>query len=229
MARAFEEYLREGTAPSPQLRGTFQRFKLWMTDIYRQVKALVTMTPEVRGIFDRMLATDDAIEAVNKELGTSTFYKDQAHSGMNDKEWAAYQRDIADSRNAADAKVFSQAMKAIRQQNTKTYNRERDGIRKEAAAHIDSQPAYRAANALVRGLDKDGEPLMHAPKLSRQEIEKDYGKGVSKLLRGITTTDKSAWSLNFAADQFGFRSGSDLYEAMRRENFVPRDAAPSTS
>lgn len=58
-ARGFEAYLREGVAPTPELRGVFQQFKEWLTQIYRSAKALgVEMSPEIRGVFDRMLGAD---------------------------------------------------------------------------------------------------------------------------------------------------------------------------
>ena len=63
-ARSFEAYLRDGNAPTPELRGAFQMFKEWLTAIYRQLTDLnVTMSPDVKAVFDRLLA-DDA------ELGT---------------------------------------------------------------------------------------------------------------------------------------------------------------
>jgi len=56
-ARATEQYLMEGKAPSPALAGVFAKFKRWLTEIYGTVEKLkVPMNDEVRGVFDRMLA-----------------------------------------------------------------------------------------------------------------------------------------------------------------------------
>jgi hypothetical protein len=61
-ARGFEAYLMEGKAPSIELQGVFDRFRAWLTRIYRSLKAMgADVTPEVRRVFDRMLATDQAI------------------------------------------------------------------------------------------------------------------------------------------------------------------------
>lgn len=58
-ARGFEAYLIEGRAPTAELQGVFERFKQWLLDIYESAKALnVEMTPEIRGVMDRMLASD---------------------------------------------------------------------------------------------------------------------------------------------------------------------------
>jgi hypothetical protein len=62
-ARGFEAYLREGKAPSLSLRNAFERFKEWLTKLYQSIAGLnVTLSPEVRGAFDRMLATTQEIQ-----------------------------------------------------------------------------------------------------------------------------------------------------------------------
>ena len=61
-ARGFEAYLREGKAPVRELSGAFARFKKWLTKIYRKAEALnVELNDDVRGVFDRLLATEEEI------------------------------------------------------------------------------------------------------------------------------------------------------------------------
>lgn len=58
-ARGFEAYLMEGKAPIKPMQTAFDAFKEWLGAIYKQLSALeVDLTPEVRRVFDRMLATD---------------------------------------------------------------------------------------------------------------------------------------------------------------------------
>lgn len=55
-ARGFEAYLREGKAPSEGLAGVFEQFKRWLAEIYQSITELdVHLSPEVRGVMDRML------------------------------------------------------------------------------------------------------------------------------------------------------------------------------
>ena len=55
-ARGFEQYLREGVAPSPELAGVFAKFRNWMLQIYQSIKGLGTeISPDIRNVFDRML------------------------------------------------------------------------------------------------------------------------------------------------------------------------------
>ena len=64
-ARGFEKYLMDGSAPTKEMQGVFRRFKKWLTDIYKTTKNLgnVNLTPEIKGIFDRMISTEDEINA----------------------------------------------------------------------------------------------------------------------------------------------------------------------
>lgn len=77
-ARTWERYLGEGVAPSVALRGVFERFKAWMLEIYANLQNLgAEISPEVRGVFDRMLASDQEI-ADAKELNVPRVYVPEA-------------------------------------------------------------------------------------------------------------------------------------------------------
>lgn len=57
MARAFETYMREGTAPTARLAGVFERFKDWITTVYQTLRnRQVTINDDIRGVFDRWFA-----------------------------------------------------------------------------------------------------------------------------------------------------------------------------
>lgn len=78
-ARGFERYLQEGKAPTKELRGVFRRFKKTLMDIYRSIKIVngrkaffnnlepIKISPEMKHIFDAMLATEDEINAWSAE------------------------------------------------------------------------------------------------------------------------------------------------------------------
>lgn len=55
-ARSFEQYMREGTAPTARLAYAFERFKTWLTKLYKTLDRLgEPINDEVRGVFDRLL------------------------------------------------------------------------------------------------------------------------------------------------------------------------------
>ena len=79
-AKAWETYVGEGKAPSPKMDSIFKKFAHWLAAIYGSVKNLgVDITPEVRGVFDRMLTTDK-----RNELATNTLVTEPINALMND-------------------------------------------------------------------------------------------------------------------------------------------------
>lgn len=64
LARAGEAYMRTGQAPSGVLAQAFEAFKEWLTRIYRRASDLgVEVSPELKAVFDRMLATDERLRS----------------------------------------------------------------------------------------------------------------------------------------------------------------------
>ncbi len=53
-AVGLEEYLRDGTAPSPELTSLFQKFADWLKRIYQAITARVEISPDIRRVYDRL-------------------------------------------------------------------------------------------------------------------------------------------------------------------------------
>ena len=64
-SRGFEKYLMEGKAPSIELRNVFRTFARWLVEVYRAVRGnlRVNLDDEMRKVFDRMIATEEQIQA----------------------------------------------------------------------------------------------------------------------------------------------------------------------
>jgi hypothetical protein len=68
--RGFEKYLRDGKAPTTELKALFEKFKQWLTDIYKTLKGSPIekrVTPEIKQIFDRLLTEQSLKQPSNKE------------------------------------------------------------------------------------------------------------------------------------------------------------------
>lgn len=69
-ARGFENYLREGKSPSPELHGVFQRFARWLRDIYAKIKGSeidIPISKEMNAVFDRLFVNKIINERVGNE------------------------------------------------------------------------------------------------------------------------------------------------------------------
>ncbi|MDR1228361.1 MAG: hypothetical protein LBK55_04975 [Azoarcus sp.] len=163
-ARGFERYLFSGKAPSLEMAGMFQRFAAWLKRIYGSIKAVfgdIDLTPEVRAVMDRMLATDAEIEMARRARSTMPMFASAEEAGMTVEEFAEYQ--AANSREVDEASTEMQA-KSLRDLRwiLKTRNREIQRLRREARearaeieaqvhAEVLAQPVYRAWNFLKTG------------------------------------------------------------------------------
>jgi N12 class adenine-specific DNA methylase len=78
IARAGEAYMREGIAPSTGLAEIFEKFKTWLTSLYKSAQELnVTLTPEVRSVFDRMLTPAQSQKLVPEQTAPAEQGKHQ--------------------------------------------------------------------------------------------------------------------------------------------------------
>lgn len=58
-ARGFEQYMREGVAPTRGLANVFAKFRGWLLSIYQSLRGLgKPINDEVRGVFDRLIAME---------------------------------------------------------------------------------------------------------------------------------------------------------------------------
>lgn len=71
-ARGFERYLRNGKAPTPELRSVFQKFRDWLHNIYQTLRGTslaVNMTPEMIAVYDNMFKPQGKGVVANEKQG----------------------------------------------------------------------------------------------------------------------------------------------------------------
>lgn len=166
-ARGFEAYLREGKSPSKSLESPFARFKKWLLRIYRQARQLnVELTDDVRGVFDRLLATDAEVNARAVENGLTDL--------------SAHELDALGVQGA-DRIVVSNLMKAAADTAVEKLQQDRDRRRqqqlriwaKEAREEVATMPVYVAR----RDIQKLG--------LDMETVRREYGDQAERLMRSL--------------------------------------------
>lgn len=104
LAEAFETYIMEGKAPSVGLRGAFQRFANWLSAIYSKIarsENAAELTPEVRQVFDRMLACREEIEVMARMDGMFGGLPENITSKLSDQNKKALQDKILKAKDKA--------------------------------------------------------------------------------------------------------------------------------
>jgi Large polyvalent protein associated domain 22 len=94
VAEAFEDYLIEGKAPSAELKNVFQRLRDWMLDIYKSIKRDIRLTDDVRDVFDRMLASQDAIDSAKIQRQYQEMFDSAEQAGWTDEAFEKYNESV---------------------------------------------------------------------------------------------------------------------------------------
>lgn len=177
-ARGFEAYLRTGKAPAPQLHGIFNRFKTWLTAIYRDFKQLGGKpTKEVTAVMDRMLATEDEISMAMKEQMVDDFKRAGGMKLMLDENARTWERWYQKVKEEAEAKVLEKAMKDLEAADQKDIAEAIEAKRNEIAEEMGQDQFWRA-DEMVRMNGGDLDVLADfgfTPEEYRAELEKRGG------------------------------------------------------
>jgi hypothetical protein len=236
-ARGFEAYLFEGNAPATELRGVFARFRSWLVNVYKALTALdVELTPEVRGVFDRMLASTEAITQAEHEAGFAGMFGTKPEF-MTDEEWTAYRALSISAAEKATHELETRAlhdMKWLSNAKAKELARlqrdaaaKRKAIREEVGAEVMAQPINLARRFLSHGelpeadrnrsqrriLEDAG---LNGTKLNLDVLKEMYGDGPAAPWRylppgkrGLVTAE-GGLTPDVVAELFGFDSGDQL-------------------
>lgn len=144
-ARGFEAYLRDGEAPTKFLERTFRRFSKWLSAIYRAVSRLGGLPPkEIRDVMDRMLATQEDIEAYAEQQQLEQFEKTELYKQLSEQDQTRMQSYIADVKEKAKERVMRKLMNELDNRPIKEWEEEKDAIQVEIEKRlIEQYPIYK--------------------------------------------------------------------------------------
>ncbi|MFC0683053.1 hypothetical protein [Novosphingobium clariflavum] len=196
-ARGIERYFMEGKAPTTALTRIFENVRQWMLSIYRSVAQLRSdITPEIREVFDRMLASDAEIDVARERQGIENLFKDAAEAGMSAAEFAAYQQRSQDASAASHAKLLERVMSTIRRRETERYREARRGVRAEEMERIDASPLFRALAAMDP--KRDGNRIAFRPiadaQIRETDMLKDYYGRIKAVFEALPAEQAARWN-----------------------------------
>jgi hypothetical protein len=210
-ARGFEAYLMEGKAPTLELQGLFSRFRAWLVNVYRSLANLkVELTPEVRGVMDRLLASSEAIahaerargyfpiEAIPKGMTDHQLFVEYQKTGKEATEQAIADmtaRSLRDMQWASNAKA-----RALKELQAKV-KEQRAKVQAEVEQEVAAEPVRQAQAYLRRPGGTDP-----APAIAQQEWTAHHAERSAEVLAEVKRT---AWanSPEAAAGQKGLEKG----------------------
>ena len=171
-AESFERYLFEGKAPSVELQRLFQTFQAWLLQAYKSIKKFVeanpeagNLNPEIRQVFDRMLATSEQIQLAEQSRSMMPLFESVDQSGMTTEGLAAYHkedlaatleaRDILQTRSLKDMQWLQNARSKIIKKLQQEHKVLRAEVMMDARRQVLSQPIYQAYTFLTNRMTKE--------------------------------------------------------------------------
>ena len=166
VARQFEAYLMEGKAPSVELQGIFSRLRSWLFAVYKKLTALnVKLDDDVRQVFDRLLASDEAIQLAEQNRSMGALFATPEAAGMTAEQFADYQRQFQGASDAAldemglrmlaDARAIARLKHKALKAKDKEAKILRGETEIEARRAIMAQPVYRVWQMLTGKMNAD--------------------------------------------------------------------------
>lgn len=208
-AREYEKYLMTGDAPSVGLQAAFRKFTAWLKRIYMNITGMDSpVNPELKAVFDRMLATDAEIAQVQGKNDGFQINKDLlAILPKADQE--RYERLHNNALEEAKEALLKKTLKQKEREQTQWWKEERLKLREQMEQQVNTDPVYRAMEFLTKGKYLAGDDWVDMPpvKINRKDAEKALGKTIMAKLPK-TMFSKNGISADAFSELIGYVVGN---------------------
>jgi len=218
MARGFEAYLMEGKAPTQSLRKIFAKFKVWLTAIYQRIENLnVPINDDVREVFARLVAGDEAIRQAEQDQAYQPLFIDPIAMGMNPEQAERYDMAIQEARQASEDYIRAKLMEDVSAVRAAFLKRKPKEIRAEVTAEAHAMPVYQMISILETGKLPGGVELPEgtvAVKISRESVEQVFGKAYveENLSKWKRVFSNDGLPYDMVAEAFGYTDGESMIQ-----------------
>lgn len=172
-AESFEQYMFEGKSPSNELRKVFASFRVFMTTVYSNIQKFLglrtkaDLNPEIRDVMDRMLASQEAIEQVQRQrnLEFSLTEEQATKMGISPKDYLIMKEENQEATEQSINDLEQKTMKdlarfrTIKAGHLKTFSlqqkRVRQQVREQVAEEVAQEPVYQAIAYLRQPTEKE--------------------------------------------------------------------------
>lgn len=161
-ATGAEQYFMLGIAPSKDLRRIFANWKKWLLGIYKSIKDFVDankeyakeITPEVRAVFDRALASEEAIIEQQKLDGYFAKLPSVITDNLSEASKRRLQNVIVKAHEKAVNLLTKQSLENFTDQRKMQIEEYRAEILPAIRQDLEQQPIYAAENMLLEDFPK---------------------------------------------------------------------------
>lgn len=155
-ARGFEMYLKEGNAPAPGLKAVFRLFKQFLSAIYKAFTGDGGKpSVQVRRVMDRMIASEDEIEAAALQDRYSDVVKAGGEKLFNEREEDTMKRWAKEEREAAKEKVLKLVMRDLEREKQLEYKNRMTEERERYQKELAQENIFLARNLIAETKNKE--------------------------------------------------------------------------
>lgn len=202
-ARGFEAYLYKGEAPNEKLKGVFRKFANWLKLVYKNVAELnVEVSPEMKEVFDRMLAADEQVDKAYAEMEPIQLFADPKSVGMTDAEALEYLNAVEFAKQEAKETLTAQLMKDILRKAESAYKKKYNELYDSEMKKAESMNEFKTIKAIQAEY-----------KLSKPVLERDYEVFKNYLPRG-STQQEGGMHPDMVAGLYGYENGQAMLQAI---------------
>lgn len=253
-ATGAEQYFMLGVAPSKDLRRIFANWKKWLLGIYKSISDFVTaheyaspITPEVQEVFDRALASEEAIIERQKIDGYFAKLPTTITDNLSDASKAKLVTAIENAYGKAVDTLTRESLANFTQERREAINAYREDLTPIITEHVQEQELYRAEKQMTETLgvadaasaarrfreligraanpeevltDKEQEFILL---FSAVAEENNYSSG-ENLAKSILSNPTEAQAIKSAVEEEVHKKYPDLYDERQAAELATKEA-----
>lgn len=214
-ATGAEQYFMLGVAPNKDLRRIFANCKKWLLGIYKSIRDFVAankyakeITPEVQAVFDRALASEEAIREQQKLDGYFAKLPDTILDNLSETSKRRLEAIIENAYDKAVESLTKESLKNFTKERRAEINAYRDKIAPTITESIQTERLYITGRQMTETLGEKSAAT------SAQKYQDLIGR--AKNPEEVLTDKEQEYMLLFSAvaEQNGYASGEDFAKAV---------------
>lgn len=160
-ATAAEQYIMLGKSPSKEMQGPLSRFQKWLLETYKTIKDFVStneyavpITQEVQEVFDRMIASQEDINIMERVDGYFAKLPSVITDNLSEASKRRLQNVIVKAHEKAVNLLTKQSLENFTDQRKMQIEEYRAEILPAIRQELEQQPIYAAENMLLEDFPK---------------------------------------------------------------------------
>ena len=160
-ATAAEQYIMLGKSPSKEMQGPLSRFQKWLLETYKTIKDFISaneyavpITQEVQEVFDRMIASQEDINIMERVDGYFAKLPSVITDNLSEASKRRLQNVIVKAHEKAVNLLTKQSLENFTDQRKMQIEEYRAEILPAIRQELEQQPIYAAENMLLEDFQK---------------------------------------------------------------------------